>query len=174
MKTLKYILIAAAVVAATACSTLRTAADYDRSADFAKYHTFAIKDVQSKNQLMERRIEGALETQLTAKGLAKSDTDPDLWVVPHFRLSHETEISTWDTGWGYGWRWRRPLGPTVSTVERIPVGTLIVDLVDAKTNEMVWRGTATDTLHPSASPPAKEKHLTAAVAKMLQAYPPAV
>jgi len=69
-------------------------------------------------------------------------------------------------------RWRRA-GPAVATVEQIPVGTLIVDLVDATAKEMVWRGTATDTLKPQATPAEKEQALTQAIAKMLEGFPPA-
>jgi hypothetical protein len=169
------ILSAAAVLALAACSTLRTTADYDRSADFSKYHTFAVQGAQTvKNALLERRIKSALESELSAKGLKEDDANPDLLVVPHVRLTHETEITTFDEGWGYGWRWRRGgVGGSVSTVEKIPVGTLIIDLVDAREKDMVWRGTATDTLKPSATPQEKEKSLGEAVAKMFQSFPPA-
>jgi hypothetical protein len=169
------ILTAAAVVGLTACSTLRTTSDYDRSADFSKYHTFAVQDAEkAQNGLLERRIKSALEAGLLAKGLKEDDSNPDLLVVPHVRLSHETEITTFDEGWGYGWRWRRGgVGASVSKVERIPVGTVIIDLVDARDKDMVWRGTATDTLKPSATPEEKEKSLGEAVAKMLQTFPPA-
>jgi hypothetical protein len=86
-------------------------------------------------------------------------------------LTRETEIHTYNTGWRYGWRWRRP-GPTVATVEQIPMGTLIVDLVDATAKELVWRGTATDTLKPRATPAEKEAPLSRAIAKMLEGFPP--
>jgi hypothetical protein len=60
-----------------------------------------------------------------------------------------------------------------STVSEVPVGTLIVDLVDANRKELVWRGTASDTLDPEASPEKKEKNLQEAMAKLLANYPPA-
>jgi hypothetical protein len=170
----RIILAAAALTAATACasSTLRTSVDYDRSINFSKYRTFAYRDVQQlRSELVGRRIHQALTDALTARGLQENQISPDLWVVPHVRLSHETEIRTYNTGWGYGWRWRRP-GPAVATVEQIPVGTLIVDLVDATAKEMVWRGTATDTLKPRATPAEKEAALTRAIAKMLEGFPP--
>jgi len=171
----RLILAAAALAAATACasSTLRTSVDYDRSGNFSKYRTFSYMDVQQlRNELVGRRVHQALTDALTARGLQENNFSPDLFVVPHVRLSHETEIRTYNTGWGYGWRWRRA-GPAVATVEQIPVGTLIVDLVDATAKEMVWRGTATDTLKPNATPAEKEQALTQAIAKMLEGFPPA-
>jgi hypothetical protein len=160
------------VAALSACSTLQTTADYDRSVDFSKYRTFAFKDVQpAANQLVARRIAGAIEGVLTSKGLIRDDANPDLWVVAHARIHNETQIVTFDTAWGYGWRWRGP-GFATSTVEQIPVGTLVVDLVDTRVNEMVWRGTASDSLDPSDTPAEKDEHLRDAVSTMMENFPP--
>jgi hypothetical protein len=175
MKIMRSIMAAAAFATLVGCSTLRTTVDYDRSANFSNYHTFAVKDVRpAKDELMARRIRTTLEAALSAKGLREDEANPDLLVVPHVRFNHETQITTYDTGWGYGWRWRRGgFGTSVSTVEKIPVGTLIVDLVDARAREMVWRGTATDTLKPKSTPQEKEKSLAKAVAEMFRGFPPA-
>ena len=63
---------------------------------------------------------------------------------------------------------------TTSTVSEIPVGTLIVDLVDGKKKEMVWRGIATDTLTPRAPRRrTREKKLRDVAAKLFEGYPPA-
>ena len=165
---------AAASVAACASTTLKTSADYDRSADFSKYRTFAIRDTgEIRNDLMERRIKNALSAGLVARGLREDATSPDLWVVPHVRLTEDVEIHSYNTGWGYGWRWRAAPSRSVATVEKIPVGTLIVDLVDANAKELVWRGTASDTLKPKATPEEKEQALSAAISKMLATFPPA-
>lgn len=168
------IIAAAAILAATACSssTLSTSADYDRSVNFSKYRTFSYLDVQHlHDELVGRRVHQALTDALQARGLQENNISPDLWFAPHVRLTRETEIHAYDTGWGYGWRWRRP-GRTVATVEQIPVGTLIVDLVDATRMELVWRGTATATFGPDATPAEKEEALSRAIAKMLAAFPP--
>ena len=90
------------------------------------------------------------------------------------RLSKETQINTYNTGWGYGWGWGygAGMGMTTSTVSEIPVGTLIIDLVDASKKQLAWRGTASKTLEPSASPETKDKNIHAAVQKMFANYPP--
>ncbi len=158
----------------TACSSLQTTADYDRGIDFSRYHTFAFKSVQDlHNDLMARRIESALAEGFAARGLIRDDANPDLWVVPHVRMSHETVIYTWDTGWGYGWRWGGPR-LTAATADQIPIGTLVVDLVDTRVKELVWRGTATDILDPKSTPDERERKLHHAVTEMLKSYPPAV
>ena len=167
-------LLAVAIAGLTACSTLQTSTDYKPGTDFAKYKTFAFKDTEDiKNTILVDRIKAAISAQLTAKGLTRSDDNPDLWVVAHPRLSKQTQINTYNTGWGYGYYgWRGGMGTTTSTVEEIPVGTLVVDLVDAKAKEMVWRGTASKTLDESASPQEREKNLNEAMAKLFEGFPP--
>ncbi|MGE5276059.1 MAG: DUF4136 domain-containing protein [Acidobacteriota bacterium] len=170
-------LLAVALAAATACSSITTSADYDKGANFSQYKTYAWKDVDAKqNELIENRIKGAVDSQLAAKGLRKVEANPDLWVVYHTRLSEQTQINTYDTGWGYGWGWRGygygGGGMSSTTVSKIPVGTLIVDLVDAKENQLKWRGTASKTLDPSATVDEREKNVNAAAEKMFAGYPP--
>lgn len=170
------ILAIAGVATLAACSSITTSADYDKSANFSQYKTYAWKDTdQKQNELVENRIKGAVDSQLQAKGLHKVDSNPDLWVVEHVRLSEQTQINTYDTGWGYGWGWHGGYGGggmSSTTVQKIPVGNLIIDLVDAKENQLKWRGTASKTLDTSANVDDKTKHVNEAVAKMFAEYPP--
>jgi hypothetical protein len=177
-KTLKGSILAltvAALGALGACSTVTTSADYDKSTDFSKYKSYQWKDVDpGQNAILEKRIKEAVNLALSARGLKRVEDGADLLVVHHARLSKETQINSYNTGWGYGWgRWGygRGMG-TTTTIQEIPVGTLIVDLVDTKAREMVWRGTASRTLDPTRSPEQKEKALNAAVQKMFDGFPP--
>lgn len=160
---------------AVACSTIETSADWDKAVDFSKYKTYAWHQTeQAENSLVRQRIEGAVDNALASKGLRKADSDPDLWVVTHTRLSEQTQINTYDTGWGYGWRWGYGGyggGMSTTTVSKIPVGNLIVDLVDAKAKQMVWRGTASKTLDPKSAPEKREAAVNEAVQKMFEKYP---
>jgi len=176
MRTTRTLLLAAVALALAACSTLNTNTDYKPGTDFSGYKTFAFKDVeQMQNGILEGRIKSAVSAQLTAKGWSQSDGSPDIWVVLHPRLSKQTQINTYNSGWGYGYGWRgygAGMGTTTSTVQEIPVGTLVIDLVDVKAKEMVWRGTASDTLKETASPEEREKNLNAAMAKLFEGFPP--
>ena len=173
MKLKGSLLVFSLVVCLAACSTLTTSMDYDRAVNFSQFKTWAPKDDGSiKNPLLAKRLENALIQEFAKKGLQRNDANPDLWAVGHARLSKEVQINTYNTGWGYGWGWGGGMGMTTSTVQEIPVGTLIVDLVDANRKQLVWRGTASDTLNPSSSAEDKEKHLQEAIAKMFEAYPP--
>ncbi len=167
-----------AVAVLAACSSISTTEDYDRATNFSQYKTYEWKTVDPiQNQILEQRLKSAVESTLSSKGLRKSAENPDLWVVPHTRLDKQTQISTYNSGWGYGYGWRGGYGGggmTASTVSEIPVGTLIIDLVDANKKQLVWRGTASKTLEPDASPEAKEKNINAALQKMFAGYPPGV
>ena len=166
------LVILSAAAAALACSTLSTNADYDPATDFSKYKTWDLKN-DIKNELLARRIETAVNNELSKKGMTRDTRNPDVWVAVHGSLSKQTQIHTYDTGWGYGYGWRYGGGMSTSTVTEVPVGTLIVDLVDAGKKELVWRGTASDTLNPEASPEKKEQNLQEALAKLFANYPPA-
>jgi hypothetical protein len=156
------------------CSSITTNADYNPATDFSKYKTFAWHETGDiKDPIWRDRIRSAVSAELMRKGYREDDSNPNLWVVAHTRLDEQTQINTYNSGWGYGWGWYGGgVGMTTSTVQQIPVGTLIVDLVDANQKEMVWRGTATKTLDPSSSPEDKQAHLQEAVTKMFENYPP--
>jgi len=172
---LAFLSVAAAAV--FACSTLSTGADYDPSTDFSRYKTWDLKEDRRSidNPLLARRIETAVTAELAKKGMTRNTSNPDFWVAVHGRLSKQTQINTYDSGWGYGYGWRYGGGGGMSTttVTEVPVGTLIVDIVDAGKKELVWRGTASDTLNPEASPEKKEQNLQEAMAKLLANFPPA-
>src|SRR5512144_2762725 len=132
-------LVLAAVVG---CSTVKTSADYEPSTDFSKYKRWSWKEDGSiQDPIISKRIQTVLGNELAKKGLTRSDENPDLWVAVHARLSTQTQVTSYNTGWGYGWRWGGG-GMSTATVQEVPVGTLIVDLADARQKELVWRGTA--------------------------------
>jgi hypothetical protein len=164
------VILLAAVVA---CSTLSTSADYNRSTDFSKYRTWAWRDQGTiKDPLVAQRVETAVANELGKKGLTRTDADPDLWVVAHGTLSQQTQVDYYNSGWGYGWGWGGGTGMSTATVRQIPVGTLVIDLADARAKELVWRGTASDTLKEKATPEERAKILAEAMAKLFADYPP--
>jgi len=170
-------LLAVAVLAAAGCSTLSVSTDFDKAADFSQYKTFTWKDTgELKDSLWNKRIEGVFSDTLAAKGLKRVESGGDLWVAAHPRISKETQINTYNTGWGYGYGWYGygGMGMATTTVTEIPVGTLMIDLVDAKKKELVWRGVASDTLNtdPNRSAEDREKKLRDVAAQMFAGYPP--
>ena len=143
--------------------------DYDRRANFSAYRTYAwVEGTNSADDLNHARIVAAVDHQLAAKGLAQVDStrNPDVLVIYRVGLTQELEVNAHDN------RWALPHGgPSWARVERVPVGTLVVGMIDAKTRSMVWRGAASKDLDLGASPEKWEKNLNKAVEKMFKRYP---
>ena len=159
--------VALATIVAAACSTMRTNVDWDQTVDFSRYRTFAFqKGSPARNDLRQRAIEQAVGAKLQSKGLTPAVDRPDLRVFTHVVLSRAQRIDT--IGYGYGWRWGGGIATT--TVTNIPVGTLIVDLVDTERKELVWRGKATDTIENDREE--RREQLREAVDKMFANFPP--
>jgi hypothetical protein len=168
-------LLAGAVLLAAGCSTLSISTDFDKTTDFSKYKTFTWKDTGDRiDSIWARRIQGVFTEALVARGLTQVDTGGDLWVAAHPRISQDTQINTFNTGWGYGWGWNGRSGMATTTVTQIPVGTLMIDLVDAQRKELVWRGVARDTINtnPNRTAEDRERTLRNVAAEMFAGFPP--
>jgi hypothetical protein len=161
------LLVALATVSVFACSTMRTDVDWDGTTDFSRYKTFGFqKGSPARNELAQRAIEQAVAAKLQSKGLSLAAQRPDLRVFTHVVMTREQRIDT--VGYGYGWRWGG--GMRTTTVTNIPVGTLIVDLVDTQRREMVWRGRATDTVGTDRQE--RQEQLREAMDKLFASFPP--
>jgi hypothetical protein len=159
--------LALGTLAALACSTLRTSVDYDRSLDFSRYRTFAFRTgTPARRETTQRRIEQVIAASLETRGLMQVVGErPDLRIFTHVVVENDRRIDT--IVYGYGWR---SGGIVTTNVITIPVGTLIVDLVDPYRDELVWRGTATDTIGSDST--ARDEQLREAVARMFEGFPP--
>jgi hypothetical protein len=141
--------------------------DHDPNAPFATYKTFAwTMGTPSPNPLGESRIHDGVAMKLVAAGLQPVADNPDLVVATHAVGKEQTEVRT--TGYGGYYRWGG--GMATTTAYTYMVGTLIVDLYDAKTKELVWRGIGQDTL--SDKPEKNAQKVTKALDKMFKEYPP--
>ena len=156
----------------------KTSYDYEKSADFKSFKTYAFKDGTKVGQpLIDNRIVEAIETQLATKGLSKDEANPDMFVVYHVAFDKQKDISTFSSGGGYGpygWGWGGGWagGSTHTSVRDILVGTLVIDMADAKKNQMVWRGMGVKEVNTQANPDKRDKSINDAVKKILKNYPP--
>jgi len=169
------ILLSAGLFAGAAVLLLAADAktDYSHSVDFGQYHTYSWLKVDAGNPLWVDRIERAVDGELSSKGWMKVESGGDA-AIPAFGSTHERQtLQTFYDGFGGGWRWRGFGGPDLATttVENTPVGTLVVDIFDAHTKQLIWRGTAQKTL--SDKPDKNEKKLEQEVGDMFKHFPPA-
>jgi len=160
------LLIVCAVLIPVMAWAQKVNVDYDRGADFSKYKTFAWQDGRSAapNPLVHKRIVSAIESQLASKGWTKSDTTPSAVVVYYAAVEEERQLNAW----GSGPRWN---SVGTARIEKILTGQLVVDVYDASTKQLVWRGFVSDTV--SDKPEKNEKRLNDAVARLFKQFPPA-
>jgi hypothetical protein len=154
----------------------KTSYDFDKSANFAGYKSYALKDgTKVGDPLIDNRIVAAIEKELATKGLVKSDASPDVSIVYHVAFDKQKDITAWSSGGGpYGWRWGGGWGTTDVRVNEILVGTLVIDVADAKKSELVWRGIGVKEVDTQAKPDKRDKNINEAVQKILKNYPPKV
>lgn len=169
-----WLYVVAITVAALAAlpASAKVTVDFDKSVNFSTYKTYAWRPgTPAKDPLMQKRIQNAVEAELTAKGLTKTDGAADLYVVTHASSKNEKQIDVNNLGYaGYRWHGWGGWGPTTVNMYEIPVGTLVVDLLAGKSNELVWRGVATETL--SDNPQKVAKLINKVVTKMFKKFPP--
>ena len=114
-----------------------------------------LKGSEKVDDLTDRQIKATFDAELVKKGLSKSDSDSaDRLVGYQAAISTEKEVTSYDTGWGYGPGWRYGYGApgiSTSTTSTLYVGTLAVDMYDPGKKQLVWRGTATKTLDEKPS-----------------------
>jgi hypothetical protein len=147
--------------------------DYDTGADFSSFRTYTwVAGTEIKDPFNHKRIVDAIDAQLAAKGLSKVEASaaPDLLVAYHASFDQDLEIQGWSTGWG-GYRFGGSRSGT-ATVEEILIGTIAVDMIDAGTNTIVWRGTASKEVDVKADPEKREKNIRKAAEKLFKNYPP--
>jgi hypothetical protein len=155
-----------------ACSSVSTNYDYNMSYDFSKLRTYRWADIPSRadaDPLVVQRVAVAVEAQLKAKGYTLAEKTPDFLVATY--VGRQTRIQVTDFGYGYGPH-RGWYGPGGLDVYQYEEGSLVVDVVDNRTKQLVWRGTATGTVDPGATPEQKTKRINDAVAKIFEDFPP--
>ncbi|HRI19806.1 MAG TPA: DUF4136 domain-containing protein [Panacibacter sp.] len=180
MKPVNYFLCLFALVFFAACSTIKVATDYDRSADFSKYKTFSFYQLVDKSEsvsdLNKTRIINAIRAEMIKKGLTETSSNPDVFVHATTILEDKKSVSSSTNYYGYGgyyrpYAWGPGFGGTTNyNVYEYKAGSLIIDIVDAANKQLIWQGTGNKEIDkPSKDPDAV---ITEAVTKILNGFPP--
>jgi len=139
-----------------------TKSDYQKDFDFSQLRTFSFRaERDNRDPLMAKtieaqRIQDALSTQFRANGYTESADNPDFIVAFYSRTQQKTQINSTGFGYGPGWgwgygvpfrgRWRWGYGPDIWT-STYTQGCVMADIIDPRTNEVVWRGVVKDTVN---------------------------
>ena len=184
MKKLVYCLAVTSILLFVSClAPIYVSQDYDRRANFASYKTFdwmpkpekmppnARQAIES-SPLLGQRIKEITGQLLTAKGLTQSSDNPDILINYYLSFRERYDIAEWGYFYGPFWAYRWPyLGPYDAYAYQ--QGTLVLDFVDAKKKEMVWRGVADQALPDySRTPAISDDDLRKILTKLVALYPP--
>lgn len=176
---------AAAVLLLVACATappMTIEADYEPAVAgmLASYRTYAWLPrppglpVEPNEMAVAPVVKQAVDDTLAAKGYRQDGQTPHFLVAWYVNLEAKQRITTVQTGYG---RYRHPGLPPATTppirmVHEYTEGTLIVDVLDAPTRSLVWRGTAQAEVLPSVDLPTREARIREAVRRILERFPP--
>jgi Domain of unknown function (DUF4136) len=167
-----FVLVVCVFFAASSSFAQQVKTDYDRNADFARYKTYSWEKVLTPNPLLVDRIKAAVNAALAAKGWTQVESGGDISIVAIAMTRDQQTLNTFYDGFGGGWRWRGfgGFGESTTTVDTYKVGTLVVDLFETNTKNLVWRGVSSETLSDKSDK--NIKNLNKGVQKMFQHFPP--
>ncbi|MGA9734204.1 MAG: DUF4136 domain-containing protein [Candidatus Acidiferrales bacterium] len=149
--------------------------DFDPRANFSQYKTFTwIRPPKVEmDPFMEQRLVEAINAALTAKGWQPATEGADVGIVAHVATRERHTLETFYNGFGGGWGWHHwgvGFGEAYTTDHPYEVGTLVVDMFDSHTKQLIWRGVATETF--SEKPDKDTKKLNKDVEKLFKGFPP--
>jgi len=174
--TLPVALVAFGLIAPAVLLAQKTSFDYDKTANFAAFKTYAQKPGTAVGDVfVDKRIADSIDAEMAAKGLTKNDAKPDVTVIYHVAFDKKQDISTYSTGMAYGpygYGWGGGWGGTEVRVTEILQGTLIIDIADANKKSLVFRGMGVKEVDVQAKAEKRDKNIASAVKKILKDFPP--
>ena len=148
--------------------------DYDHSANFSQYKTYSWIKVQAGDSLWANRIQQDVDTQLSAKGWTKVAANGNASISAFESTQNQTNLETFYDGFGGGWRWRGfgggGMGMTNTTTDVTKVGTVVVDIFDSQSKQLIWRGKESADL--SGHPDRNAKNLNKNLATLFKHFSP--
>lgn len=149
---LRAIGVGVAALLVAGCATMRVSSHADRGLIWSKYRTFDWGPADAlppgdprldKDPYFKDRVAGAIEKAMAGHGFNRSASTerPDLLIHYHAAITDRFEVDQIDHGHGYC-----TTEDCGSRVTRYEAGTLVVDIIDAATNVLIWRGWAQDSV----------------------------
>lgn len=153
--------------------------DFDQQLDFSQFKTFQWVDNKNQtNDLISSRVKSAVVNELTGKGMVQAADNPDVLVIYHAGTQDKVDISDYGYSYGgygrYGGAYGGAYGAGSGGIStyNYTEGTLIIDIIDAASQQLAWRGTGTDVLKDNPSAEQITEGVNKAVAAILSQYPP--
>lgn len=161
----------------TVVQAQKTSAAFDEKVDFSNYKTFAFDKEGARNPYVNTLIVEAIERELTSRGLTRATTDPDLKVVYLAATVPDLQVQNVPFYHVVNPAYSGMVGSATMNMWDVTKGTLVIDLLDRKSDRVVFRGTITDVLQRAPSSDLKadakivSKPINKGVAKVFKKYP---
>ena len=177
------ILLALLAITISACSGIQVSQDFEQGFDFSGMKTFAWQANENNewgltsNELVDRRIRNAIVNTFTAKKFTLKDSaEPDFLVSYNVVVDQRISSSNVSGGVSMGRSTRgRSTSIGISTGSQIRTyeqGTLLIDVTDAASGKLVWRGVSSQALPDLSNPERLTAHINATVEAILAQFPP--
>jgi Domain of unknown function (DUF4136) len=162
--------------------SLKVSSDFDKSADFTRYKTFSLYKAENINeqisQLNQDRIKNAIRSEMVKKGFQETNSSPDLLVNPVAIFKDKVAVSSTTNYYGYGGVYRPyyysgfggGYGTTSYNVDHYKDGSLIIDIVDAATEKLLWQGIGNREIDGPVKDP--DTRIPQAIASIMADFPP--
>ncbi|NKB80511.1 MAG: DUF4136 domain-containing protein [Nitrospirales bacterium] len=171
------------VLVGCAANSIEVNSDYDVSTDFPSYHTYQWLKVSEEitgdsrldEFLLHRQIQMTVDQHMSEKGFLKASTNPpDFLVNYHITVKKALDINTVQDVYGYRPHSMRGWSSVVISAyaEQLKEGFLLLDIIDAKSHSLVWRGTAKGFVEISITPEERKKRISEIIKQVLTRFPP--
>ena len=142
--------------------------DYDHHANFESYNSYSWGKVETANSIWNSRVKDAVDKELEAKGWTEVPSGGSVTVGAVETTHIQPQVDTMYNG--FGGRRFGGLGDATTTVENYKIGTLVVQMVDASSKNLIWKASSSSAL--SGNPEKNTKNLDKDVQKMFDHFPP--
>lgn len=181
-----FLVIAVAILFLSSCSSTKITADFDKSIDFTKYKTFeyygwAKESDKLLNDLDKKRIEESFANEFYKRGLTYVKEGGELIVTLFIVVEQKTQTTANTTsmggyghyggyyGYGPGYGWGPSYSTTTVSTYDYQVGTLVCDVYDKTTEQLIWEGIASKTI--DENPQSRDKNIPKVIQYLMKKYP---
>lgn len=188
MKTIKFIGVLISVLVLSACASMQVSVDYDEKVSFANLKTYnwlpgrplkSGNPIIDTDNLLHRRIKDEINRWLESHGYSLEPREESDFLVSYYVVTDKkTQITVlndyygYPLGWGYYGGYYGYPGGSRTYVYEYDVGTLIIDIVNTKTRQLMWRGTAQGEVKELKTPEEKKARIAEAVQSIMKNFPP--
>ena len=192
MKKLRIISLVCIYSVLNACSSVSVSTDFDQASDFSQLKNYQWKpgnipitntDPRIANNLMDIRIRSTIDRQLASQGFIKQYGNSDFSVIYHVTTEDKIELHNYNTHGGYGpaWGWGTGYGYrgmahghgySETVVKEYKKGTLIIDIIDQKSGQLIWRGMGSKRIPSKTNPEKLDELVNLVVESILKNFPP--